>query len=83
MESYFIISIFIAILTIIMKVLDNNLDIIIKNNLEIIEISNKINSINEQLKKASSLNISEDIDDIYRAIKATNNEIMHIKNRIF
>ena len=83
MESYFIISIFIAILTIIMKVLDNNLDIIIKNNLKIIEISNKINSINEQLKKASSLNISEDIDDIYRAIKATNNEIMHIKNRIF
>jgi predicted nucleic acid-binding Zn-ribbon protein len=82
MENLLIISILVMILTIILKVLDTNLDIITANNLKIIEILNKINSINEQLKN-SSLNISEDIDDIYRAIKATNNEIMHIKDRIF
>jgi len=28
-------------------------------------------------------NILEDIDDIYAAIKSINNEIMHIKNKIF
>jgi len=83
MENLLIISILVMILTIILKVLDTNLDIITANNLKIIEILNKINSINEQLKNSSSLNISEDIDDIYRAIKATNNEIMHIKDRIF
>ena len=81
MESPFIMALFIIILTIIIKIIDTNLDIITTNNLKIIEISNKINSISEKIK--SSVNVSEDVDDIYAAIKAINNEIMYIKNKVF
>lgn len=88
MEVPFIIALCTIILTIILKIIDNNLDIIIKNNLKIIELSNEIVRISEQLKEYNYNNsaddkILEEIDDIYGAIKSINNEIMHIKNKIF
>ena len=53
-----------------------------------IEISEKFDTISEKLKEhiyKNSIddNILQEIEDIYSAIKAINNEIMHIKNKIF
>jgi len=88
MEVPFIIALCTIVLTIILNIIDNNLDIITKNNLKIIELSNEINRISEQLKEHTYNNsaddkILEEIEDIYGAIKSINNEIMHIKNKIF
>lgn len=88
MEVPFIIALCTIILTIILKIIDNNLDIITNNNLKIIELSDKIIHISEQLKEHTYNNsaddkILEEIDDIYGAIKSINNEIMHIKNKVF
>lgn len=88
METPFIIAIFVIIISIILKIMDNNLDIITKNNLKMIEISEKFDTISEKLKEhiyKNSIddNILQEIEDIYSAIKAINNEIMHIKNKIF
>ena len=85
MEVPFIIALCTIVLTIILNIIDNNLDIITKNNLKIIELSNEIVRISEQLndKNSADVKILEDIDDIYGAIKSINNEIMHIKNKIF
>ena len=88
METPFIIAIFTIIISIILKIMDNNLDIITKNNLKMIEISEKFDTISEKLKEhiyKNSIddNILQEIEDIYSAIKAINNEIMHIKNKIF
>ena len=88
METPFIIAIFVIIISIILKIMDNNLDIITKNNIKMIEISEKFDTISEKLKEhiyKNSIddNILQEIEDIYSAIKAINNEIMHIKNKIF
>jgi len=88
METPFIIAIFVIIISIILKIMDNNLDIITKNNLKMIEISEKFDTISEKLKEhiyKNSIddNILQEIEDIYSAIKGINNEIMHIKNKIF
>jgi len=85
MEVPFIIALCTIVLTIILNIIDNNLDIITKNNLKIIELSNEIVRISEQLndKKSADDKILEEIDDIYGAIKSINNEIMHIKNKVF
>ena len=88
MEVPFIIALCTIILTIILKIIDNNLDTITKNNLKMIELSNEIVRISEQLKEHTYNNsaddkILEEIEDIYGAIKSINNEIMHIKNKIF
>ena len=85
MEVPFIIALCTIVLTIILNIIDNNLDIITKNNLKIIELSNEIVRISEQINDKNSANdkILEEIDDIYSAIKSINNEIMHIKNKIF
>ena len=88
METPFIIAIFTIIISIILKIMDNNLDIITKNNLKMIEISEKFDTISEKLKEhiyKNSIddNILQEIEDIYSAIKGINNEIMHIKNKIF
>jgi len=85
MEVPFIIALCTIVLTIILNIIDNNLDIITKNNLKIIELSNEIVRISEQLndKNSADNKILEEIEDIYGAIKSINNEIMHIKNKIF
>lgn len=88
METPFIIAIFVIIISIILKIMDNNLDIITKNNIKMIEISEKFDTISEKLKEhiyKNSIddNILQEIEDIYSAIKGINNEIMHIKNKIF
>jgi len=85
MEVPFIIALCTIVLTIILNIIDNNLDIITKNNLKIIELSNEIVRISEQLndKNSADVKILEEIDDIYGAIKSINNEIMHIKNKVF
>jgi len=85
MEVPFIIALCTIVLTIILNIIDNNLDIITKNNLKIIELSNEIVRISEQLndKNSADNKILEEIDDIYGAIKSINNEIMHIKNKVF
>jgi len=85
MEVPFIIALCTIVLTIILNIIDNNLDIITKNNLKIIELSNEIVRISEQINDKNSADdkILEEIDDIYGAIKSINNEIMHIKNKVF
>jgi predicted PurR-regulated permease PerM len=86
MEVTFIIVLLTIILSIIIRIIYNNLDIITKNNLKIIELSEEINHISEQLRAynyKNNMSDNEDIDDIYAAIKSINNEIMHIKNKIF
>lgn len=85
MEVPFIIALCTIVLTIILNIIDNNLDIITKNNLKIIELSNEIVRISEQINDKNSADdkILEEIDDIYNAIKSINNEIMHIKNKVF
>ena len=85
MEVPFIIALCTIVLTIILNIIDNNLDIITNNNLKIIELSNEIVRISEQLNDKNSADdkILEEIDDIYGAIKSINNEIMHIKNKVF
>ena len=85
MEVPFIIALCTIVLTIILNIIDNNLDIITKNNLKIIELSNEIVRISEQINDKNSVDdkILEEIDDIYGAIKSINNEIMHIKNKVF
>jgi hypothetical protein len=85
MEVPFIIALCTIVLTIILNIIDNNLDIITKNNLKIIELSNEIVRISEQIKDKNSADdkILEEIEDIYGAIKSINNEIMHIKNKVF
>jgi len=85
MEVPFIIALCTIVLTIILNIIDNNLDIITKNNLKIIELSNEIVRISEQIndKNSADVKILEEIDDIYGAIKSINNEIMHIKNKVF
>jgi hypothetical protein len=86
MEVTFIIVLLTIVLSIIIRIIDNNLDIITKNNLKIIELSEEINHISEQLRAynyKNNMSDNEDIDDIYAAIKSINNEIMNIKNKIF
>ena len=85
MEVPFIIALCTIVITIILNIIDNNLDIITKNNLKIIELSNEIVRISEQINDKNSADdkILEEIDDIYGAIKSINNEIMHIKNKVF
>jgi hypothetical protein len=88
MEITFIVVLFTFIVFIIIKIIEYNLDIITKNNLKIIEISDEVEHISDQLRKYTNKNsiedsILEEIEDIYAAIKCINNEIMLIKNKIF
>lgn len=105
MEGPMIFATVLIVITIIMKIADSIIDIIIRNKMNIIELSkefdiikNEINILNEQLKpymKTSDYNmilhkanddwsqLSEEVTDIYNAIKHINTEIMLIKNKIF
>jgi len=104
MEGPFIIAGILLILTIIMRIMDSGIDIIIKYKLQMIEIGkdvdilkDEVNKLNQQLKPFIKSNdysivskkvddnwsfLSEEITDIYSAIKNINTEIMYMKNKI-
>lgn len=104
MEVLFLITGIIVVITIIMKLLDSSINILIAHKIKMIEIANEIyilkdevNKLNQQLKPFIKNNdysivskrvddnwqfLSEEVNDIYAAIKTINTEIMHIKNKI-
>jgi len=104
MEGQILIASIVIVLAIIMKLMDNSIDILIMHRLNMLKIENEIdilkdevNKLNQQLKPFIKSNdysiiskrvddnwsfLSEEITDIYSAIKNINTEIMYIKDKI-
>ena len=95
MEVLVLVTGIIVVITIIMKLLDSSIDILIAHKIKMIEITNEIyilkDEVNQQLKPFIIVSkkvddnwqfLSEEVNDIYAAIKTINTEIMHIKSKI-